>query len=78
MNAMPPIAGEIVGRVVESTTISIHGDLYYDLVIEPASTATEAVRLRAPSHGCPRAPVPGERIVVSLLMGQVTALRFEE
>ena len=78
MSALPPIAGDVSGEVVEARTISIHGDLYHDLVLQTTTGAPERTQLRAPSHACPRAPEVGDRVVVSLLMGQVTGVRFEE
>lgn len=74
--ALPPVAGEIVGEVVEAQPVSIHGDIYYDIVVCGDGVEAPAWRLRAPTHVCPRPPVCGDRIAIRLLMQQVIGLEF--
>jgi len=72
MTALPPIAGALEGVLERADEVSIHGDLYYDLVLR--SDEGDAVRLRAPSHACDRAPAPGHRVRVRMLMRQVVGV----
>lgn len=74
MTTLPPIAGEVRGVVRDAQHVSIHGDIYYDIVIELEAPGAGAARLRAPSHACAHPPIVGERIVVRLLMQQVVAV----
>lgn len=74
---LPAIAGDIVAEVLASTAVSIHGDQYYDLTLRRAETGEDAAPfgLRAPAHACEAPPTAGQRVRVSLLMGQVTRVR---
>ncbi len=75
---MLPIAGSIEAVLVQVTSASIHGDVYFDLVLQTDDMAQEdrAVQVRAPQHavegGAP--PEVGSRLRVSFLMQQVTGV----
>lgn len=76
---MLPIAGSIEAVLMQVTSASIHGDIYFDLVLQTDEMAREdrAVQVRAPQHvlegGQP--PEIGSRLRVSFLMQQVTGVK---
>lgn len=74
--ALPPVAGEIVGEVVDAQPVSIHADIYYDLLVRADLVGADACRLRVPAHVCPRPPVRGDRVALKLLMQQVIGLEY--
>lgn len=74
---LPPIAGAVSGEIIQATSVAIHGDVYYDLVIRTDPVLGASVRVRAPMHVCARAPVVGDRVTARLLMQQVTGLDFD-
>lgn len=75
-----PIAGQVEISVESAAPVSIHGDLYVDLVarVEGAESPT---MLRIPAHAFPateeerRLPSPGSRFVIQVLLGQVDSIR---
>jgi len=78
-----PMMGRLEVEVVEVAPVSIHGDVYHDVTgrIRVAGSDDEprAARLRLPSHVTrARVPEPGDRLEVSLLMGQIDGVRFLE
>lgn len=81
---MLPLVGQITVRVLQSQPVSIHGDMYYDLVVmlaavRPTDTPPapdQPVRLRVPNHLCPRPPRLDDVLELNLLMSQVNAVRF--
>jgi len=75
-----PLIGDFNGTVVGVGAASIHGDRYYDLLLVPggapmptgeAAIRAAAVHARLPAHLCPRLPAPGDRVKLSMLLGQV-------
>lgn len=85
---MLPLAGSITGRVLRVAGVSIHGDIYFDLLIEPDAGSVPgmpaaepgkmaALSVRVPRHafedGHP--PEEGERIEAQFLMQQATSVR---
>lgn len=79
-----PFAGAIHARILRVAPVSIHGDLYFDLLVEPddAPPAPDgkllAISVRVPLHAAPNAqpPEPGRRVAIQFLMQQVTALTY--
>ena len=75
-----PIAGEADVTVLEAHPISIHGDLYVDLALRTEGDETPTM-VRVPAHlfsfggAEPRLPVPGMRLVVRVLLGQIDGVR---
>jgi hypothetical protein len=76
-----PIAGEIEVVVGSASPVSIHGDAYADLAILPPGDEMPTM-VRVPmrtfppdADGRPWMPSPGDRIMVTVLLGQVDALR---
>ncbi len=77
-----PFAGSLKGTVRSVSMVSIHGDIYADVLLEPDGAVAEAGKvavlpIRVPTHamhaGTP--PREGARIEVSFLMQQVTGVR---
>jgi hypothetical protein len=60
---------------------TIHGDLYYELHVlrtdesAPPGGATSLCALRVPQHATQTVPQPGDRLLVTFLMGQVTGVK---
>ena len=73
---MLPIAGSLQFDVVGVAPVSIHGDTYYDLLVqnEQHKQTGQAAKLRVPSHALANGqpPQPGERVNLTFLMQQVT------
>lgn len=76
MSAAGPISSEIRGRVIQCGAASIHGDIYYDMVIEHFASPETTQQVRAPSHVCPREPRVGDDVVVTLLLMQAQRVEF--
>lgn len=74
---MGPIAGDIRGELVGVHAASIHGDLYYDLIVRVDPVKNLGVKVRAPSHACRVEPRAGQRVRIGTLMGQVTTVEVE-
>lgn len=72
-----PFAGAIRGEIVAVGTASIHGDLYYDLTVRTDPVKNLGAKLRAPAHACRAEPRTGQRVRISTLMGQVTAVELD-
>jgi hypothetical protein len=75
---MLPLSGSIEAVVLGVASASIHGDLYFDLVLQTDEMAREdrAVQVRAPQHVMEGGQPPGlgTRLRVSFLMQQVTGV----
>ncbi len=53
---------------------TIHGDLYYELVVTRIDgDPTQGLAIRVPQHAIAPPPQTGERLSLTFLMGQVTA-----
>ena len=77
----PPMFGDWVVDVLRMQPVSIHGDLYYEVLVVRADEAgavgdaRQGVVLRVPQHAAPSAPEVGQRLKVTFLMGQVTGAK---
>ena len=74
-----PMFGDVAARVIESAPLSIHGDVYYEVVVsldEDEAGGERAVRLRLPGHLCQRQPEPADVLELHFLMQQVDGVRF--
>ncbi len=73
------LTGSIEARVLEVSSVSIHGDQYADVLIQTDEQVArnEASRVRVPSHAWPngRMPTTGQRVRIEFLMQQVTSVR---
>jgi len=78
-----PFAGSLKGTVRSVSMVSIHGDIYADVLLEPDGATADpgkaaALPIRVPMHamfaGTP--PLQGARIEVSFLMQQVTGVKL--
>jgi hypothetical protein len=64
-----PMAGSWTVTIREVRPFTIHGDMYYELVVDhDAGTAN----LRVPSHAVAGGLVVDSAVTVSFLLGQVT------
>ena len=79
-----PTFGTIEGTIVGVSPASIHGDIYYDVLILPfgsplaehlseAAIRDASCHARIPSHllGGGPIPSPGDRVRLTILLGQV-------
>ena len=75
----PPVFGDWVVDVVRVQPMSIHGDLYYEVLVVRADAgdapAQQGVVLRIPQHAVAAPPAAGQRVKVTFLMGQVTGAK---
>ncbi len=71
MNA--PMMGSWSVEVKEAKPFTIHGDLYYELLVIRLDDPTHALlAIRVPQHAMSGTPKTGDKLAVSFLMGQVT------
>jgi hypothetical protein len=68
----PPMIGSWSVEVMGVRPFTIHGDLYFEVVVEEPEAAGRMIGLRVPQHAIDGEPRVGERLVVTFLMGQVT------
>jgi len=79
MNA--PMVGSWSVEVRDVRPFAIHGDLYYELhvlrcdEVAPPDSPASLFGLRVPQHAAQAVPQVGDRLVVTFLMGQVTAVK---
>jgi len=66
--------GSLQGTVESCSTLSIHGNIYYDVRLR---VADRILGLRIADHLCPRPPAPPVRLQVELLMGQVIGVGLD-
>lgn len=75
---MLPMAGSLSVTVLEVAHVSIHGDRYLDLLVQTPEQVelNQASKVRVPWHALADAqpPTPGQRVVITFLMQQVTGL----
>ena len=62
----------IEAMVTSARPLSIHGDLYVDLLLVPAGHEDAPVSARIAAGECPAALQPGERVLARIVMGVVT------
>jgi len=71
-----PTFGDVNGTVLQAASVSIHGDIYYDLIMQWEGQADQGVKLRVPNHLCSRPPLAGDRLTLSFLLQQVNGVTF--
>jgi hypothetical protein len=55
---------------------TIHGDLYYELIVTRADDpAQQILALRVPQHAVTKTPQTGDKLILTFLMGQVTSAK---
>jgi hypothetical protein len=71
------MVGSWTVRVHAVRPFTIHGDLYYELLVTRADEPqeTNGFALRVPQHATTGEPAPDQTLVVTFLMGQVTSAR---
>ena len=74
----PPMVGTWTVQVHAVRPFTIHGDLYYELLVtrtdDPAA-GDAGFQLRVPQHAIAGEPTIGQRLTLTFLMGQVTSAR---
>ena len=69
-----PMTGSWSVQIVAVRPFAIHGDVYWELTATRIDVPTTGqVLLRIPQHAAKTAPAEGQKLIVSFLMGQVTA-----
>jgi len=69
----PPMIGSWSVLVHAVKPFTIHGDLYYELVVTRLDEDTQqGLAIRVPQHAVAAQPQPGDRLSLTFLMGQVT------
>lgn len=75
MNSGPgslPILGALNLEILQASQTSLHGDIYFDLLVrETGNAEAEPFPLRVARHTCTVPPVPGALIRAQFLAGQV-------
>ena len=72
--------GSVTGDLLEVVAVSIHGDVYFDVVAmvhRSAGAAPMPLKVRLPHHLCIREPQVGDRVRLEFLMQQPTSVVFE-
>jgi len=68
-----PMVGTWTVNVKAVKPFTIHGDVYYELHVTRDEQPEQVLGLRIPHHVVSAgAPQPGDRLVLTFLMGQVT------
>lgn len=78
MSSPIPAFGDMNGKVLQAEHVSIHGDVYYDLVMQLEGQMDQGVKLRIPNHLCKRAPVAGDLLTLNFLLQQVNGVTFAD
>ena len=74
-NRSLPFFGSMNLEIVQASQTSIHGDLYYDLlVMEAGDPGRTPFMLRVARGACTVAPSPGAVVKAAFLSGQVERL----
>jgi hypothetical protein len=71
----PPLMGTWSVEIIAVKAYEIHSDRYFELLVTRLDDATESPEavLRTPVHALGSlTPEPGQRVVITFLMGQVT------
>jgi hypothetical protein len=73
-----PMAGSWTVRVIAVRPFTIHGDRYFELHAvrtDVPAAPEQRMSLKVPEHAVAAEPQPGQVLVVSFLMGQVTGAK---
>jgi hypothetical protein len=71
-----PMIGNWTIQVQAARPYTIHGDLYYEVqAIKTDDPEQSPFVLRIPQHAIPSAPIVGQTLNVTFLMGQVTSAK---
>jgi len=70
-----PFMGSLNLEVLQASQTSLHGDLYFDLMVrESGSQASEPFMIRVAKGACVLSPTPGVMVKAQFLSGQVERL----
>lgn len=77
MSYSPPMIGQWGVTVHDARGYQIHGDQYFEMVVEPDDAPGQGMKVKVPAH----AVAAGEfklpaKATVTMLMGQVTGVAF--
>lgn len=73
----PPMTGSWLVQVQDVRPFTIHGDQYYELqVLRQDDPGSGLIVLRIPSHAASGEPSPGDNLMITFLMGQVTSAKL--
>lgn len=75
MSVSLPMTGSWTVLVHRINPYSIHGDSYYELVVERPQDPGKLMGLRASSHVLPQPPQVPFQAEIAFLMSQITAVR---
>ena len=67
----PPMMGVWNIQVQAVNPFAIHGDQYYELKVSRVDAPADVASIKVPQHALAKTPVPGDRLVIKFLMGQV-------
>jgi hypothetical protein len=70
-----PMVGSWVVQIHAVKPFTIHGDVYYELHVTRNEEPQRGIAIRVPQHAAVSPPQAGERVEITFLMGQVTAVR---
>jgi hypothetical protein len=71
-----PMVGSWSVEVKGVAPFTIHGDVYYELrIIRLDDPSNALLAIRAPQHAVAAEPQVGDKLSVTFLMGQVTAVK---
>jgi hypothetical protein len=65
----PPLAGSWTAMILQVRPFTIHGDIYYELIVQHDNSQAT---LRVPQHAVAGEPVIGQTVAITFLLGQVT------
>jgi len=68
-----PMAGVWHVTVQAARAFSIHGDLYYEMKVVRDDDPQKVITVQLPQFTVGAQPVPGEKLVLTMLLGQITS-----
>jgi len=71
-----PFLGALNLEILQASQTSLHGDIYFDLMVRESGDGTgEAFALRVSRDACKTPPAPGSHVRAEFLAGQVSELK---
>ncbi len=71
-----PFLGAMNLEILQASQTSLHGDLYFDLMVrETGDMDADPFQLRVARGACGVPPTPGARVKANFLAGQVESLQ---
>lgn len=70
-----PFAGALTLEILQATQTSLHGDVYFDLLVREAGNADDdPFLIRVARDACATSPTPGAIVRATFLAGQLERL----